>query len=201
MFSRSRTRNILNTLFLISLGLSSTPAAERKTPTPTPSTTAPPGERHISEYADRVELDRSLLDDTNGAVEITNDTVRKLEEHGLLTTASPIGGTAAGAARTTSPAPVQVDPKRRTYWRARVLSQAKLVDKCTGEIARLDAKIDSLEDAAFDSGTRGAKQWARVDETKRLRAIAETRCRRERAALSNIVREARKEGAQPGWFR
>jgi hypothetical protein len=199
MFSRTHATKAREMLFLLSLGLPSSTVAEA--PTPTPSTTSPPGEQHISEYADRIKLDRSQLDDATGAPEITNDTIRELEQRGHLTTASPIGDSAEGTPRPSSPPPSQVDPKRRTYWRSRVLSQAKIVEKCTAEIARLDAKIDSLEDAAFDSGTRGAKQWARVDETKRLRTIAEVQCKRERAKLSEIVREARKEGAQPGWFR
>jgi hypothetical protein len=179
------------------LGIPVLPAAENPTPTPTPIA----GEQRLSDYAGRVKLDRSRVEDGCGTVEISNGTIRKLEEHGLLTISSPNDRPPAVLGRAARPTPRKEDPKRRAYWRSRVLQQASRVDRCDDEVAKLEAKIDSLEDAAFDSGAKGARQWARVDETKRQHDIARARCQRERAKLSSLVRAARKEGAQPGWFR
>jgi len=172
---------------------------EPSTPTPTPRSL--PGEQRLTDYAKTIELDRSRLDADGDIPEITNDTVDTVGRDGLITTTSPAPGGGAASTGETVPTPTRVDATRRPYWRTRVLSQARRVEQCAAELQLAEAKIDSLEDAAFDRGSKGARLWARVDEAKRRLEVVKARCTRERAELSSIVRAARKEGAQPGWFR
>jgi hypothetical protein len=153
----------------------------------------------LGEVAERIELDRTHLDPDRKVVAITDETVSELGRHGRLTTASP--PSAVPSPTVVSPTPASAAAGRRSYWRKRVLAQAQRVEKCRAGLERLDAAIDALEDAAFDRGSKGARDWARAGEMKRRREIAESECVREQAELSRLVRAARKEGAQPGWFR
>jgi hypothetical protein len=174
-------------------------AAAEPTPTPTPCATR--GEVHLGEYADRTTLDRTGLAAPGEPVVITNQTVSEVAEHGLLTTCTPpfrATGHPADGDRASTKA---IDAKRRSYWRRRIDEQRDRVARVAAELARADAKIESLEEAAFHGGRNAARTWARVDEARRQRRIVEGLHQREKARLDAIFREARLEGAQPGWFR
>jgi septal ring factor EnvC (AmiA/AmiB activator) len=127
--------------------------------------------------------------------------VDRLGDRGMLTTCAPgrqaSGESAIGAA----PISGRPDAKRRSYWRKRVDKQRDRIADVEEELALLDAKIDALEDRAFQSSRNAAKLWAQADEQRERRRVVEDRLKRERSKLSAIIREARQEGAQPGWFR
>jgi septal ring factor EnvC (AmiA/AmiB activator) len=146
-------------------------------------------------------IDRTAIEQSDGSMVITNDTVERLGELGVLTSGSYEVGSAEPSANRRGATDSKTEAKRRTRWRRKVDEQRAQIAKVETELARVDAKIDSLEDAAFAGGRGAARIWARVEEAKRIRTIVESQLERERAKLAAIVREARKNGAQPGWFR
>jgi hypothetical protein len=170
------------------------------TPTTSPTPAAVRRELHLGEYADRATLERDGTTPPEGAVVITNETVGRLGEGGHLTICTPDPRPTAGSSwsgSTATPVPTAV----RNRWRRRVEAQNQRIVEAERELARIDARIEALEDAAFDGGSRAYRLWARLDEARARRRIAEVALRRERTKLSSIMRDARKEGAQPGWFR
>jgi hypothetical protein len=169
------------------------------TPTPTPASSS--RDAHLAEYADRHGLDRSVLARPDGSLVITNETVEMIGDRGTITTCRPSQAAGSRAVTRGIRTPSAPDPKRRTYWRNKVSAQRERVAQVTRELEFLKAKIDALEDAAFAGGRNATRLWARVEEAKARRKTIETLLSRERAKLDTIVRQARQEGAQPGWFR
>ena len=150
------------------------------TPTPKPGT--------LAAYAGSITLERDPGDDP---VFITTDNLRALGEGGLLTTATM----PEGEAMTVNPTS-EADPKTRKLWRKRVLSQQSVITKLEGRRHTVEAELDRLERGKLD-----ARTLERIDRSEaKLRAI-NTNIKNEKAQLSKIVRQARKDGAQPGWFR
>jgi hypothetical protein len=169
------------------------------TPTPTPASSG--RDAHLAEYADRHSLDRSILARPGGTLVITNETVERVGDRGTITTCRPSPAANSRAVARGMPTPSAPDPKRRTYWRNKVGAQRERVAQVTRELALLKARIDALEDAAFAGGRNATRLWARVEEAKARRKTVEALLSREKTKLDTIVRQARQEGAQPGWFR
>jgi len=89
-----------------------------------------------------------------------------------------------------------VDPKTREKWRRKVLAQSRTIAQLKVKRATGETEINRLERGRLDAGTldRIARAEAKLD-------AIDQEIRRKKAELSQVVREARKEGAQPGWFR
>lgn len=166
----------------------------QETPTATP--VPPRREQRLADYARRNRLERPAAEPDGDPLVITNDTVDRLADHGVLTSCTP-----RARASPAMPRPTPVPASRRAHWRRQVEAQRARIARTTDELARIDARIDSLEDAAFDGGSKAYRLWAKVDEAKRQRQVVERRLDREQSELSAIVRAARREGAEPGWFR
>jgi hypothetical protein len=188
---------LLGLLFIFG-GISASDATE-PTATPTPPTTR--REIHIGEYAGRVEIDRSGLEETGGPVVITNQLVKSTRDRGTLTTgpSSPLYSGPTPTSHRATPTPA--GPRRRSYWQSRVHTQRRIISQVQRELRLLDARIDALEDAAFQGGIRATSKWAKLAENRSRRKVVDRRLHNERARLSAIIRAARREGAEPGWFR
>jgi hypothetical protein len=89
-----------------------------------------------------------------------------------------------------------VDPKVRQRWRSRVLTQSARIATLEARRADVEAEIDRLERGSLD-----ARTLDRIEKAEAKLARVDADIRREKAELSRMVREARKQGAQPGWFR
>lgn len=88
------------------------------------------------------------------------------------------------------------DPDARDRWRKKVLAQGKVIARLQARRAAVEHKIDRLERGRLDSRTLDRIATAETE----LREI-DLEIGREKSALGRLVRAARKEGAQPGWFR
>ena len=143
------------TLFVATMILTLTSAAAiavEPEATPTPSIADTSGEKRLGEYADRMCLDRAALGELDGVVVITNDTVGRIKHLGLLTAGRlEARSTASETAHRSSTKP-QSEEKLRNYWRKLVDEEREKIAMTNTELTLLDVKIDSLEDAAFDSG-------------------------------------------------
>ena len=150
------------------------------TPTPKPGT--------LAAYAGSITLDR---DSREEPLIITTDNLLALGEGGLLTTvARPVG-----EALEVNPA-TEVDPKIRDRWRKKVISQRRVIAELEERRHTVEAEIDRLERGKLD-----AKTLDRIEKSEAKLRTVEVEIKNENAQLSSIVRQARKDGAQPGWFR
>jgi hypothetical protein len=170
-------------------------AASEPSPTPTPAATRTP-------------------------IVITDDNLADYAAQGHLTTAD--GNTAASKSagrrpvhRTGGDANTRVEDaaadaeglaanEKRQYWRRRYQQQLELIASIEGQIAILDREIPGLwrdfyawDDPAYRDGVIKVQLDAALARSERLKQQIVV----EQEQLRRIRVEARKAGAEPGWFR
>jgi hypothetical protein len=155
------------------------------------STTVQPRPGSLSAAARTRSLVRPPGTDTATPIVITNDTLDELADGAIVTILT----------RTAAPDPVlrpdgPVDPKTRETWRRKVLAQSKVIARVEGRRARVVDEISRLERGRLDSRTLD-----RIEKAEAKLRLIDTELAREKTELSRVVRAARKDGAQPGWFR
>jgi hypothetical protein len=179
--------------------LAATPTA---TPTPAPSLELLRGAKSqepakagtLSDVAKGIKL---RLPEGEGKV-LTNDSVRQLSEGVELTTAAPydgppvprVSGGASEASRELWQQKYQL-----ARWEAARLERD--ITRLEGEVARLETEFYALDDPFVRDGQVKPK-W---DES--LAALREARAREPavKAKPEQIIEQARRAGALPGWFR
>jgi len=94
--------------------------------------------------------------------------------------------------------------EKRQYWRRRYQQQIELIASIEDQIAILDREIPGLwrdfyawDDPAYRDGVIKVQLDGALARSERLKQQLTV----EREQLSNIRGEARKAGAEPGWFR
>jgi hypothetical protein len=169
-------------LRLISSATASASDSPAPAPTPRPGT--------LAAVAIVRPLNRASGADASTPIVITNDNLEKLGDGAALTVLTT---TIAEIAEIEH---AGIDPKIREKWRSKVIAQSKVIARAEAARVAAGAEIDRLGRGRLDSRTldRIAKAEAK------LRAAADE-IKRAKAELAKIVREARREGAQPGWFR
>ena len=157
-------------------------AAEHPTPTPTRQPDS------LAAYARRITLDRSRAGDGADRLMITNDNLEVFAAGGAVT---------LGSVSTHSSAPAtQPDAAERARWRKAYHKQRGVIAGLERRRNLLEVEIDHIED-----GQLTAKNLARLDHAEAKLRVLDEEIKHERAELSRIVREARRHGAEPGWFR
>ncbi len=164
---------------------STSPAAEPTRPTPA----AKPGT--LAALAGSRSLQRVPGVDDTGTIVITDENLSSLGEGAALTVLTSTIAE-AGDFETNE----QADPKTREKWRRQVLAQSEAVARLQARRNDVQSEIDRLERGRLDSRT--LDRLAKAES--KLRVVDEE-INSARTQLSRIIREARKEGAQPGWFR
>ena len=153
-------------------------------PKPTPRTGS------LGAYAREVTLDRSALGQPSGPVILTNDTVTGVAEDAAITLgAVTMDGVAA-------PATSVGESADWTRWRAAHQRQQRVVAGLEKRMSLLDMEIDHIEQQRLTP-----KILARLDRAEAKRRHLEQEIRQARDELARIVRDARRHGAEPGWFR
>ncbi len=155
---------------------------------PPPSPTPKPGT--LAAIATARSLNRAPGVDESTPIVITNDNLERLGDGAALTVLTSTIAE-AGEIETT-----KIDPKTREKWRRKVLAQSASITKLEAQGKQIETEIDRLGRGRLDG--RALDRIAKAES--KLRSIDEE-IKRAKAQLSRIVREARKEGAQPGWFR
>jgi len=161
------------------------PATEPPAPIPTPK----PGT--LAAFAQSRSLNRVSGPDANGNIVITDENLDQLGHDAPLTVM-----TSTIADPSVVVIDQAVDPRAREKWRRKVLTQSNVIAKLEARRAATEAELNRLERGKLDG--RALDRIAKAEI--KLRAI-DAEIRREKAMLSSIVRDARREGAQPGWFR
>ena len=163
------------------------PAAFAADPPPQP--TPRPGT--LGAYAEKITLRRSRLCEEGGRLVLTNDNVATLGGTAAIT----LGAVPATERRGQRPSKDEIAAER-SRWRSVHQRQQEIVVGLERRRERLEIEIDSLENQRFTIKIAARLQTAEARLQQLDREIAV-----ERAELARIVREARRHGAEPGWFR
>ncbi len=180
-------------------------AAEEPTPTPSPAVTAT-AQRPATPVP------------TRKPIVITDENLQEFAEQGRLTTAEPGSSSATrgrpvrggGSGADLSGLPIVEVPaddseaEKRRYWRDTYQRQLRLVEQLGRQIEELDASIPGLWNKFYawdDPAYRDGVIKPELDQAIARREHFEKQLELERERLPEIMDQARRDGAQPGWFR
>lgn len=170
-------------------------------PTPTPTLTPAPTRTPIvitnENLADYAAQGHVTSADSATSKAATSSQRRPVHRTGSDATTKRVDDAVADASRL-------ANEEKRNYWRSRYEQQLDLVASIEEQIAILDREIPGLwrqfyawDDPAYRDGVIKVQLDAALERSERLKAQLEV----ERANLAEIREAARKDGAQPGWFR
>lgn len=156
--------------------------ADQPAPTPRPGT--------LGAYARKITLDRSAVGQLSGRLILTNETILDVCEDATITLGAvtmngvhaptrPNGGSAA-----------------RRRWRAAHRRQQRVIADIEKRRSLLDIEIAHIKQQQLTP-----KILARLDRAEAKRRHLEQEIHNAREELAHIVREARRDGAEPEWFR
>jgi hypothetical protein len=156
-------------------------ADEPPTPTPTPAS--------LADYARRLTL-RGTTFDEEGRITIDNDTVQAIGRDRALV----LG--VAGYPALATPRPQAKESAVRKKWRSRYDAQQRRIAGVERVLEAVGRDIDRLNHQRLTP-----RVLARLEEARAKRAALERDLKRQRVELARLIRAARQEGAEPGWFR
>jgi len=155
----------------------------------------------LARIAADIRLDRTMLpEEKDSRLVIDQKTLEKIAKTGrIAATAQPASGqTAAVSTGKGNPGNTV-----RNRWRRRYATAAKKILRVDEQIRRMQQRIAKLR-RRLDTSRKVKDQFRIEDEiSARESDIAALRKQRQKlmGELDHVVREARHEGAQPGWFR
>ena len=194
-----------SSLLLVLLALGNI-SAEEKSPTPTPRPTG----KSLADLAKNKKLNRDATSASGGAIVISNANLDEYAEKGGLTETG-----SSTQRRLTRDVHSGLDVRivdrgaqqvneRKVYWQTRYLRQLALVENLRQQIENLDREIPGLwrdfyawDDPAYRDGVIKPK----LDRSLERREELAEQLRVEEPMIEQIKIEARKDGAEPGWFR
>jgi hypothetical protein len=176
-------------------------------PTPTPHAT-PTGEQSLNEVAKGKKLNKDAAGESGGSIVISNENLEDIASKGSLTEVHSTtrktaeGPHAAGV--------VMVDPEahqteqRKYYWQQQYTQQMAKIASLKRQIQQLDRDIPGLWTDFYsrdDPAYRDGVVKPRLDSFLKQRDELESQLAREEPKLQQIKEDARRDGAEPGWFR
>lgn len=205
----SQRRTNIRIASFVALGLSvGLWAFSADSPTPTPTRTPrPTGGTSLNDMAKDTELKGG---EEGKTIVITNENLSEYAEKGSVTAASEKNAPNRRPVR--DPLKVEVVPpsdpehtdERRRYWQNQYKSQIEMVASLRYQITVLDGEIPGLwrdfyawDDPMYRDGVIKPK----LDAATAKRAKMEESLVAAEEKLSEIKEQARKDGAEPGWFR
>jgi hypothetical protein len=181
---------------LVALAVGSA-AATPADPTPTPAPTRTPiviTNENLADYAARGHVTSAETATSNSAAASQRRPVHRV---GSDATTKRVDDAVADAPRL-------AEDEKKNYWRSRYEQQLALVASIEEQITVLDREIPGLwrqfyawDDPAYRDGVIKVQLDQALERSERLKGQLEG----ERANLDEIRQAARKDGAQPGWFR
>jgi hypothetical protein len=174
--------NSLPTTALLLAAFCMTAAADEPPPSKPPT--------NLAELARHLKLREHVHPDVDGRITINNETVATLAESARVT---------VGRGSTRAPSNdwmEESDEGDRVIWRKRYERQQAKIDVCERRLAAVDRDIDLLNRQRLTP-----RVLARLETAQAKRIGLEEDLREQRGELARLIREARRHGAQPGWFR
>ena len=181
--------------------------AAEEDPTPTPR---PVGGQSLSELAKNKKLKGDQDGSKGGTIVISNDNLSDYASKGGLTTAKPGAHTQTSRGVHAGQNVRVVDPQsaeqseRMNHWRQTYTQQLDRIAAIERQIADLDYQIPGLwtdfysrDDPAYRDGVIKPK----LDRALVRRDELAKQLEEEKPKLQQIKEDARKDGAEPGWFR
>jgi hypothetical protein len=153
----------------------------------------PPASRpptSLTELARHLKLRGAALTDDDGRITIDNETVA---------TAASAARVTVGSGSSRPPAAdwiTEPDESDRALWRKRFERQQAKIAACERRLAAVDRDIGLLNRQRVTP-----RVLARLEAARAKRIGLEQDLREQRRELVRLIREARRHGAQPGWFR
>lgn len=170
-------------LFVLALPLVALSAqAEEPPPTPTPRP------QTLAAYAESITLKRPDLIDSEGRLTISSETIAELARGGSLTEGRIVLGKSASTKTATT--------SEKSKWQSRVSKQRAVIEKLAHKRARIEKEIDALE-----NGRLTPRVLARMEKAEVDLQFVDGEIHRAKLEFAKIIREARRNGAEPGWFR
>lgn len=176
-------------------------------PTPTPGPT-PTGKQTLTDVAKDKKLNKEAAGDNGGPIVITNENLDDYASKGELT---HIKGSIKNVAEGPHAAGVvMVDPEtqqanqRKYYWQQLYAQQMSKIGSLRRQIQQLDRDIPGLWNDFYsrdDPAYRDGVVKPRLDDSLKKREELEAQLAREEPKLERIKIDARRDGAEPGWFR
>jgi hypothetical protein len=182
-------------------------AEAEPTTTPTPKPT-PTGKQSLNEVAKDKKLNKEAAGESDGPIVISNENLDDYASKGELT---HIKGSIKNVAEGPHAAGVvMVDPdaqqaeQRKYYWQQLYAQQMAKIASIKRQIQQLDRDIPGLWNDFYsrdDPAYRDGVVKPRLDDSLRKREELESQLSREEPKLGQIKEDARRDGAEPGWFR
>jgi hypothetical protein len=187
-------------------------AADKPTPTPVATltpTARPAGGQGLNEVAGETRLKGT---EDGKAIVITNENLAEMAEKGSVTSVSKSGSGASdrrpvretGEVTVLQPSDPDHSDERRRYWRGQYERQVNLIETLQRQIDYLDQEIPGMwtdfysrDDPAYRDGVIKPK----LDDAMARRQSLEQQLNEARPRLTEIQDQARRDGAEPGWFR
>lgn len=178
------------------LAFASAGLADEPKPTATPAAKATPSPKSLGDVAKGLVL--KPQDGKSSGIVISNETLPEYATKGRITTANP------SAVAAMKPDDSEPSDSKRDYWRNMYIEQLKVIADLEEEIASLDLQIPKLwsdyyarDDPAYRDGVIKPK----LDDALVRRDKLEKELAEEQQKPAEIKSDARKDGAEPGWFR
>jgi hypothetical protein len=201
-------------VFLTVAGTALTAVAGETEPTPVP--TATPSARDgkdLSSVAGEIKLNKDAAG-SSGPIVINNENLPELAGKGQVTEVTKpdsqtgrrsLSSVQGGGGSVQSQGPDQVElAERKVYWQTAYKQQIDLITGFHAEIEVLDQQIPGLwrdfyswDDPAYRDGVIKPK----LDDALARRQELEANLQKGETRLEEIKQEARRDGAEPGWFR
>jgi hypothetical protein len=191
--------------FFVGLGAGTAFADEEPTPTPTPR---PATGQTLTDIAKDTKLKTERGDTSKDSIVISNENLAEYASKGAVTEAKPgknyqARGPNAAGIQMVDPATLEAD-RRKLYWQQMYVQQLSIVSSLERQIEQLDRDIPGLWNdfyARDDPAYRDGVIKPRLDQSLNRRDELEAQLAAERPKLQQIRENARRDGAEPGWFR
>ena len=211
-------RTALPIVFVITAALVTPPGSasgDEPEATPTPSPTPVAGERSLSDVAGSITLDRDAAGEgSGGGIVISNSNLPELAGKGAITEVTkqgtgagqrPLADVLGSGPEVEGQGPGYAEnQEKKAYWQAVYQKELDLVTSIRTQIALLDDEIPGLwrdfyawDDPAYRDGVIKP----RIDEAMAQRQKLEADLQEAEARLAEVKETARRDGAQPGWWR
>ena len=181
-------------------------AADKPSPTPTPRAG---GGQSLADVAKDKKLKGDTTGASGGSIVITNENLSDYASKGGLTTANPgknpAGrGVHAGTNVNVIDSETSEENKRKHYWQQKYTQQLQRIASIKSQIRDLDLEIPALWNEFFardDPMYRDGVIKPKIDRSLVRRDELANLLQEEEPKLAKIKEEARRDGAEPGWWR